>query len=286
MIRFACPACGSVLHAADGQTGATTPCLACGQPVLIPPPVRAPKLGIPLPAEPDDAKESHDESSGEANYDGALDHALPNYRRSIWPRVMPLFAFFMLLLLFGGAVYGFIWFRSERQKMAQADSRHSTSQRTNLTKPKLVDEVEQPKGQKQAPKPESVFDRWDLPDHLDLPPSQPIPDDERRPGWNGEFHRQAREFVIREFSAIKTAAEFATKLPKARHDLQILIDVKDDESLVKLRKALPRLSKELHAEYESAKSAGDTAALAKLIRVAEDFDQFSQDVDAAARAKR
>jgi hypothetical protein len=281
MIRFSCPECGSVLHAGEEQTGEVTPCLACGQPVIVPPPIRQPKMGIPLPNEPDDESPENDwsDESGEGEPE------LPHYRRSIWPRVMPLFAFALLVLLAGGAVAGFLWFRPDRQKAALAEARTSPSPRANPTTRQRIEEVEEPKARNRADA-ESVFERWDIPAQLDLPPSKPIPDDERRPGWNGEFHLRARDFVTRDFPAIKSAAAFGAALDNARRQLRVLIDVKDAETLVSWRRALPRLSKALHVEYEQVKKgASANGELARLERVIAEFDRFNQEVDAAAREK-
>jgi hypothetical protein len=281
MIRFSCPECGSVLHAADEQTGRVTPCLACGQPVIVPPPVRQPKMGIPLPNEPDDDSPENDWS----DESGDGEPEMPHYRGGIWPRVMPLFAFTVLVLLAGGAVAGFLWIRSERQRAALAEARTSPTQRANPTTRRQIEEVEEPKVRSRADA-ESVFERWDIPANLDLPPSKSIPDDERRPGWNGEFHSRARDFVTRDFPAIKSAAEFEAALSNARRQLRVLIEVRDAEKLVSWRKALPRLSKALHAEYEQVKKeASANGDLTRLDKVIAEFDRFSQEVDAAAREK-
>jgi len=280
MIRFSCPECGSVLHAGDEQTGKVTPCLACGQPVIVPPPVRQPKMGIPLPEERDDDEPPENDLSDDPR-DGESE--LPHYRGSIWPRVMPLLAFALLVLLAGGAVAGFLWFRPDRQKAALAEARTSPTQRVYPTTRQRIEEVEEPKARNRADA-ESVFERWDIPAQLDLPPSKPIPDDERRPGWNGEFHLRARDFVTRDFPAIKSAAAFEAALSNARRQLRVLIGVKDAETLVSWRRALPRLSKALHAEYEHVKKgASASGELTRLEKVVAEFDRFSQEVDAAAR---
>jgi hypothetical protein len=284
MIHFSCPECGSVLHAGDKQSGKVTPCLACGQPVIVPPPVRELKMGIPLPDEPDDAAPSENDWTDAA---GAGEPELPHYRGSIWPRVVPLLAFTLLVLLAGGAVPGYLWIRAEREKKALAEARTTPSptQRVHPTTRQRIEEVEEPKVRNRADA-ESVFERWDLPAQLDLPPSKAIPDDERRPGWNGEFHRRARDFVTRDFPAIKSAMAFEAALGNARRQLRVLMDVRDTETLVSWRKALPRLSKVLHTEYEQVKKGGSTKGeLASLEKVIAEFDRFSQEVDAAAREK-
>ena len=108
-------------------------------------------------------------------------------------------------------------------------------------------------------------------------------------GWalKGEAHQQAREFVYRDFPTIKSSADFDAKLPTARQKMQVLIGVKDEYTLLKLRNTLPDVAKALREEITAAKQDADDAdKLAKLKKTVEDFDKFSQEVDAAVQGKK
>jgi hypothetical protein len=107
-----------------------------------------------------------------------------------------------------------------------------------------------------------------------------------KPEWalKSEAQRTARDFVYKEWTKVKTAAEAEAKLPKVRESLQSLKTASDQLSLYKLRNSLPELIKRLSDEIQQvaqSENPDDAAKKAKLQKFGEEFDKFGQEVEAA-----
>ncbi len=110
---------------------------------------------------------------------------------------------------------------------------------------------------------------------------------ERNWALKSDAHRQAREFIFKEWPQVKTADEVATKLPTARQKMQVCVGVNDKLTLLKLRATLPDVGKILADEITALKNAGeaDTDKVNKLKKLVDDFTKFGQEVDAALKGK-
>ena len=98
-------------------------------------------------------------------------------------------------------------------------------------------------------------------------------------GWalKNSDHGVAREFVYREWPAVKSSADIEAKIPLARQKMQVLIGVKDEYTLAKLRDTLPDVAKVLRDEIQVAnQNPDDGDKLTKLKKVADDFDKFAR----------
>lgn len=108
---------------------------------------------------------------------------------------------------------------------------------------------------------------------------------ERQWSIKSEAHREAREFVYRDWAACRTSAEVESKLAQARQKLSVLVQVGDRLTMLKLRNSLPTVGKVLADEARNlADSNPDDERLGKLKALIEDFDRFGQEIDAAIRA--
>ena len=100
-----------------------------------------------------------------------------------------------------------------------------------------------------------------------------------------EAHREARDFVYRDWTSCRSSADLASKLPQARQMLTVLSQVDDRLTMLKLRNSLPTLGKILADEAKTLADANpDDEKLAKLKALIEDFDRFGQEIDAAIRS--
>jgi len=106
-----------------------------------------------------------------------------------------------------------------------------------------------------------------------------------------DAHRAAREFIYKEWVKIKTAAETEAKLPKAKDALATLQKAGDQLTIYKLRHALPELAKALTDEIQQLSQAENLDEKEKkekqdkLKKFVEEFDKFTQSVDAALAKK-
>jgi hypothetical protein len=109
---------------------------------------------------------------------------------------------------------------------------------------------------------------------------------ERQWAIQSDAHREARDFVYREWTACKTSTDVENKLPLVRQRLAVLAQVGDRLTMLKLRNSLPTVGKILADEAKSlAESNADDAEdkRAKLKKVLEDFDRLGQEIDTAIR---
>ncbi len=99
-----------------------------------------------------------------------------------------------------------------------------------------------------------------------------------------DAHRQARDFIYREWPAAKTADAIAAKLPTARQKMKVCSEAGDKLTLAKLVATLPELGKVLGDEIQALKDgSADAEKSAKLKKLVEDFEKFGQDADAALK---
>jgi hypothetical protein len=100
----------------------------------------------------------------------------------------------------------------------------------------------------------------------------------------GDAHREAREFVYQVWAASKTPADIEKNLPLVRQRLNLLAQVGDRLTMLKLRNSLPSLGKILADEARNfANTEEDEEKRAKFKKLVEDFDRLSQEVDTAIR---
>jgi hypothetical protein len=104
---------------------------------------------------------------------------------------------------------------------------------------------------------------------------------------HGNEHAQARQFVYEKWAKVKTMAEIEANLPTARQKFQILQNVNDQLTLLKLLNSFPQLQKIIRDEAAALgqSSPDDAEKKAKLTKFAESFDKFQQEVDVAVKAK-
>ena len=102
-----------------------------------------------------------------------------------------------------------------------------------------------------------------------------------------DAHRQAREFIYKDWPAVKTADEIAAKLPVVKQKMQTCVQVNDKLTLAKLRATLPEVGKILGDEITALTKDGDADMdkINKLKKLVEEFDKFGQEVDAALKGK-
>jgi hypothetical protein len=111
--------------------------------------------------------------------------------------------------------------------------------------------------------------------------------DELAAKWElkGNEHAQARQFVYEEWAKLKTVTDIESKLPTARLKFQVLQNVHDQLTVLKLRNSFPQLQKIIRDEAAALAQSEDADKKMKLQKLAEAFDKFQQEVDAASSAK-
>src|SRR5207245_7399537 len=111
--------------------------------------------------------------------------------------------------------------------------------------------------------------------------------DELAAKWQlkGNEHAQARQFVYEEWAKLKSVTDIENKLPTARLKFQVLQNVGDQLTVLKLRNSFPQLQKIFRDEAAALAQSDDADKKARLKKVGEAFDKFQQEVDAASGAK-
>lgn len=112
--------------------------------------------------------------------------------------------------------------------------------------------------------------------------------DELEKAWviRSDEHRQARDFIFKEWPQVKTVAEIEAKLPTARARLKVIAGFKDELTLLKLRATLAEIGKLVRDEIRAVnENPDDMEKVAKLKKIVEDFDKFGQEVESAIGAK-
>jgi predicted nuclease with TOPRIM domain len=110
---------------------------------------------------------------------------------------------------------------------------------------------------------------------------------ERTWAIQNEDHRAARKFVYQDWSALRTSADIAAKLPAARAAMATLRQVNDQFSLLKLQRSFPELGQRVANEVEQLlkDASPDEAKKNQIQKVIEDLAKFAQEVDEALSAK-
>jgi hypothetical protein len=112
--------------------------------------------------------------------------------------------------------------------------------------------------------------------------------DDLRKKWaiRSEEHRQARDFIFKEWPNVRTLGDFEAKLPTARLRFKVCADAGDVLTLARLQNSLATLQKTLQDEIKALLSGdADQESRARATKVAEEFDKFSKEVEAAIKAK-
>jgi hypothetical protein len=112
--------------------------------------------------------------------------------------------------------------------------------------------------------------------------------DELQAKWelHGNEHAKARQYVYETWSTMKTTADIEKELKTARLMMSLLQNVKDTLTLIKLYNSLSKIGKIIKDEFAALAQSGDDAdKKAKLQKLADDFDKFQSEVEAAVKAK-
>jgi hypothetical protein len=106
--------------------------------------------------------------------------------------------------------------------------------------------------------------------------------DELVEAWRikGDDHRASRDFVYKDWAAVKNSNDIADKLPTARSKMQMLVKFKDQLTLLKLRSTLVEIGKLLREEIKNA-DQDDKVRMDKLKKLAGEFDGFVKEVEGA-----